>query len=378
MKAYVFTDKSLERYAGRFVWLSIDTENAKNAAFLKKYPMEGVPTFFIFDPKKEQVAVRWLGSATVPQLVKLFEDGQRAVGGTTRDPLLEKLAAADKLYGAGKNPEAAKAYDALLAEAPKDWSRRGRVTESLLFSLQSSEQFERCAKVSADAWAKHKDTASAMNIAAVGLDCAVSLEKETAGRAALIGTLERNANSTMDNPNVKVAADDRSGLYQVLIGAREDAGDKEGQRSVTEKWAAFLEGEAGKAKNAEARAVFDSHRLSAYLALEQPERAIPMLEASERDFPNDYNPPARLAAAYRAMKQYDAALAASDRALAKAYGPRKVTILRTRIDILVDKGDKEEAKKVAQQALELAESMPEGQRSERTIAAIRKKIESIQ
>ena len=36
MKAYVYTDKSLERYAGRFVWLSINTEDAKNAAFLKQ------------------------------------------------------------------------------------------------------------------------------------------------------------------------------------------------------------------------------------------------------------------------------------------------------------------------------------------------------
>ena len=26
MKAYVYSDASLERYAGRFVWLAIDTE----------------------------------------------------------------------------------------------------------------------------------------------------------------------------------------------------------------------------------------------------------------------------------------------------------------------------------------------------------------
>ena len=53
-----------------------------------------------------------------------------------------------------------------------------------------------------------------------------------------------------------------------------------------------------------------------------------MLEQSEKDFPNDYNPPARLALAYKAMKQYDEALAASDRALAKVYGPRKIAVLR--------------------------------------------------
>ena len=63
-----------------------------------------------------------------------------------------------------------------------------------------------------------------------------------------------------------------------------------------------------------------------------------MLEASERDFPDDYNPPARLALAYRAMKKYDEALAASDRALARAYGPRKLVILQARADIYDEEG----------------------------------------
>jgi len=47
MKAYVFTDKSLERYAGQFVWLSIDSENGKNAAFLAKYPINVLPTLIV-------------------------------------------------------------------------------------------------------------------------------------------------------------------------------------------------------------------------------------------------------------------------------------------------------------------------------------------
>ena len=58
MRAFVFTDKALERYAGRFVWLSIDTENATNVAFLRKYPISVWPTLLIVDPKKEVVAMR--------------------------------------------------------------------------------------------------------------------------------------------------------------------------------------------------------------------------------------------------------------------------------------------------------------------------------
>jgi tetratricopeptide (TPR) repeat protein len=102
-----------------------------------------------------------------------------------------------------------------------------------------------------------------------------------------------------------------------------------------------------------------------------------MLQASERDLPDDYNPPARLAAAYKAMKKYDDALAASDRALAKAYGPRKLGILQTRADIYREKGDAAGARKTMEEAVQLAESLPEGQRSERAIASLKKKLEAL-
>ena len=51
MRAFVFTDASLARYAGQFVWLSVDTENAANTAFLKKFPINVWPTLLIVDPK---------------------------------------------------------------------------------------------------------------------------------------------------------------------------------------------------------------------------------------------------------------------------------------------------------------------------------------
>src|SRR5664279_908022 len=36
MQAFAFTDKALARDAGEFIWLSIDTEKAQNAPFVKK------------------------------------------------------------------------------------------------------------------------------------------------------------------------------------------------------------------------------------------------------------------------------------------------------------------------------------------------------
>src|SRR5256885_10991693 len=79
MQAFVFTDRRLERYAGQFVWLQVDVENAKNAAFLQKYPIPAIPTLMVIDPKKESVALRYMSGATVQQMEKLLADGRRAV-----------------------------------------------------------------------------------------------------------------------------------------------------------------------------------------------------------------------------------------------------------------------------------------------------------
>jgi tetratricopeptide (TPR) repeat protein len=102
-----------------------------------------------------------------------------------------------------------------------------------------------------------------------------------------------------------------------------------------------------------------------------------MLEQSERDFPDDYNPPARLAVAYNAMNEYDKALAASDRALARVYGPRKLAVLSVRADIFAAKGDPKAARETIGEAVEFAKALPEGQRSERRITALEKRLASM-
>ena len=97
--------------------------------------------------------------------------------------------------------------------------------------------------------------------------------------------------------------------------------------------------------------MFDPHRLGAYLALGQPERAVPMLLESERDFPEDYNPPARLAKAYLEMKKLDEAAAAVDRARTRVYGPRIMRVLAMAADIAKARGDRAGEKKALEEAL---------------------------
>lgn len=373
MRAFVFTDASLKRRAGQFVWLSIDTERPGNAAFLEKHPIEAWPSFFVLDSATGKVALKWVGGATVRQIERILEDGRRAVGGRERG-VEEILARADRLYGENRSAEAAAAYREALAKAPAGWPRYARTLESLLFALNRAKDPKGCAEAAREAYPKLRETSSSANVAGSGLDCALAMKAEDPARAELVGALAADAREVVAARRSDVAADDISSVYLSLADERQDARDATGRQKVLSDLAAYLEAQAARAETPYARAVFDSHRLTAYLGLNEPERAIVMLEASERDFPDDYNPPARLAVAYKALKRWDDALAASDRALARAYGPRKIGIWLTRADIYAGRGDAAAAKSAVLQALSEAEGFPPGQRSESQIAALKKKL----
>ena len=377
MRAFVFTDETLASLAGRFVWLAVDVEKSKNAPVRKKFPVQALPTYFVVDPTNETVILRWVGGASVSQLRQMLGNA-RQVFERRGPPEEQVLARADRLYGEGKSAEAAAAYREALSAAPADWPHYSRAVESVLFALSQSGDHATCARVAHEAYPRLRGTPSSANVAASGLDCALSLPAQDSLRAKLVAEFEGYAREVVSNSKLVLAADDRSGVYGTLVGARQDAGDSTGAKQVAEEWASFLDAEAARAKTPEGRAVFDSHRLGAYLELGEPERALPMLQASERDLPDDYNPPARLATAYKAMKRWDEALAASDRALEKAYGPRKILILRTRSEIYQGRGDAAAARRTLEEAVRFAEALPEGQRSEATIASLKKRLEAFQ
>jgi tetratricopeptide (TPR) repeat protein len=147
--------------------------------------------------------------------------------------------------------------------------------------------------------------------------------------------------------------------------------------AVAKKWLAFLDEEAAKAKTPAERAVYDPHRLLAMLAVGDAARAVKMLEASERDLPDDYNGPARLALAYQAMGRYDDALAACERALKKVYGPRRVRIETTRADIYRKKGDLPAAKRVLEEALVAARALPPSPRADSQVKLLERLLKGL-
>jgi tetratricopeptide (TPR) repeat protein len=378
MRAFVFTDRSLTRHAGRFVWLEIDTEKKQNAALKKRLGVPALPTYFVVDPFSEQVTLRWVGGFTVAQLERLLDDGAAEVRrGAGRSGADTVLARADRLYGEGRDSLAVPAYREALALAPPGWPHYSRVVEAMLFALDRTGDYAAEAELAREAWPRVRRTASGANVAGSGLGAALSLPDSAPQRAALVTAFEAGVREVLADTTLGIADDDRSGLLLGLLGARQDAQDGEGAKRVATEWSAFLESAAARAKTPEQRTVFDSHRLSAYRELGQTERAIPMLEAAERELPGDYNPPARLATAYLWMKRWDEALAPSDRALAKAYGPRKLGIYSTRADIFSGKGDQEAARRTLEEAIAYADALPPGQRSETAIAGLRRKLAAL-
>ncbi|MFN8588601.1 MAG: thioredoxin family protein [Candidatus Eisenbacteria bacterium] len=376
MWAYVLNDPSLARHKRDFVFLSVDSEKPVNAAFRKRYATPALPSFYVIDPVSERITVRWVGGMTVGQLHALLDDAAR--GGSAPREIVSALARADSLYGLADFAAAASAFGEVLATAPADWKGRPRVVESSLYALSQAHDCGTGVKLALESLPALGRSPSALNVAASGLGCARELPATDPTRSSAIATLESATRSLVADESFATAADDRSGAWIELLSTRQDANDSLGARADAEHWATFLEREAARARTPEQRAVFDPHRLSAYLELGQPERAVDMLLQTQRDFPDDYNPYQRLATAYKAMGRWRDALAQSDLAMARnGYGPRKMLLYTTRADIYAGLQDREGERRTVEEAIAFGESIPESQRPARMIEGLRKRLEKL-
>jgi tetratricopeptide (TPR) repeat protein len=322
MRAFVFPDDRLRAMSDRFVWLSVDTEREENAALVEKLGVWALPTLFVIDARDERVALAWPGSLAAPELAALLDD-----------TLLEHSPLEDASTGAG--PEGPLAIDALVARSSRD----GRLSECVAMAAREAPRMP-------------PGTALA-DVLRSGIECAQGLPSDSPDRAHLAELAALGEHVAAD-PSQPILADDRSDLYDYAAGAYRALGRTGDATRLAVAWTSFLEDQAARAPTPAARAVFDAHRLLAYLAIGEPERAIPMLEQSAHDFPGDYNPPARLAAAFLAMKRYDDALAASRRALGLAYGPRKLRLWSLQADVLLAKGDRAGARASLRAAIDFA------------------------
>ncbi len=291
LKSFVFTDPRLAVEAKHFVWLAVDTENPRNADFVGKFPSSVLPTLRVLDPETEKPLLVWEGTLTAPELVATLDEARGA--------------------------------------AKKNAASEGRDLDANVMRLLLAKDDEGCAKAAKDALGKLQGT-QRVDVAVTGASCAMELPKDKIQE--YLPPLVKELAAIVADKSLAILPDDRSGAYEALVDAGRVSGEKIAVRENAIQWAAFLEGEAAKAKTPSERAVYDSHRVLAYLAMGRPDKAIPMLEATAKDFPDDFNPHSRLARAYLELKKYDLAIAESDKALALAHGPRHVKIALGKAD----------------------------------------------
>jgi hypothetical protein len=350
MRATVLRDPALVKMAGRFVWLEIDTEKEGNAAFLEKFPIEVWPTFLVIDPATEKPALKWLGTATAADLARLLADGERAVKGAPGQGADALLAQADRENAAGHTAEAIQLWEKALARGGRTWPRRARTLESLVLGLDSSKQPLRCAEVATAEAPGMARGQSFANVVSVGLSCALDSDEPWAKPA--VAKLEPLAAEAVKLPGV--LADDRAGLHERLVQAREKAGDEKGATARAEAWWAFLVAERAAGKTAEARTMLDSWIVGAAMELHDPARAVPLLQASEEAAPKDYNPPYRLALLYLEMK------------------------LAQRATILEAKGDAAGAQDALRAAIAYAATLPKAQQNPRLVERLEARLKKLQ
>ena len=345
MKSYVFPDPALRGFASRFVWLSLDTERDENAAVVARLGVRVLPTLYVLEPASEQAVLAWPGSLTAPELADLLGDAELAArrgdaGGAAAAALLR----GQQATAGGNVKDAVAAYRAALAAAPAGWPRRPRAVDALVTGLADDKELAACVTVGADEAPRLPPGTALADVLRVAMSCAGDLPRPAPERSRLPELAALGERVALD-PSQPILADDRSDLYDYVVHALRDQGHPDDARRVARAWTAFLEDQAGRAPDPAARAVFDAHRLLAYLALGEPERALPMLAQSEHDLPADYNPPARLATALLQMKRYDDALAAVKRALDRAYGPRKLRLWSLEADVFEARKDRASARR---------------------------------
>lgn len=366
MREHVLNQPSFKRFEKDVVFAGIDTEKTSNAPFLEKFPVNIWPTLFFIDPNTETLVFKWIGSADAAQMKGLLVAAKQKSGGVHE---------ADALLAQGKSQEAAEKYVASLKAEKGDAAVRA--TLSLLNALSSAKQHGDCARTANEQLPSLKATGDRINALTWGLSCAMELPKEVADRDTLLSSLVKQATAALTLEGA--FADDVSGLYELLVDERRAAKDDAAVMTLARAWLTFLETAAGKATTPAARAVFDPHRLLAAMASKQLDRVIPALEQSEKDLPNDFNPPARLAIAHKELGQFAEATADIGRALAKnTGGPRRVRLFEVQASILGAQGDLAGQKKSLTEAIAYGNTLAASQKPTGKLKALEAQVAKLE
>jgi thiol-disulfide isomerase/thioredoxin len=373
MKRYVLGDPALGALADRVVFLAVDTDRPEAAAFQERFAPKALPTFYVLDPASLAVVGHWEGSASVAEMRGFVEESLALMRGGAMDPASRAHAEARVAHAGGKLAEAAAAYERAVAAAPPSWASRGAALNGWIAALAGAKAWEACARVGRAHLAEVRGSAAPADFAAVLLSCAGELPagpEQRAAREAAVARLRELA----AHPPADASVDDRQDALGTLAEGLADLGDKQGSRAVEEARLALLDAAAKAARSPEEAHTYDYARANVYEALGRADEAAAMLAQREKEMPDAYEPPARLAGVLLRAGKLAEAKAAAERAIARAYGPRRLRYVAVKAQILGKMGDKAGALGALREEVRGWEALPKGQASPEKIADARRRL----
>lgn len=382
MRSFVLPDAGLRGVKDSVTWLSIETEQEKNRAFVEKFPAEGLPTFLIVDPDDEQILGRWLGSGSTNEMRGFVEAGVAAYRAKRGGPAQSEAARLQRMGDVaaikGDVAASAGAYRKAAELTPKSDSLRSVRLDLLAGALSHAHADGQAACVELGNAELDEMPANAVgaDFAATVAGCAqgrVETKKDDLKAKGLLGRATARLVAMTNDPSAPFSVDDRSDVQASLAELQKEQGDEKASEATLRKREKLLEDAAAKAPDAETAATFDAHRTDCYVALHELDKAEQMLGEREKQLPDDYNPPARLARVLLEGKKFALAETQVDRALAlMTTGPRRVGILGLKARILAAQGKPTES--VLREQLSVLRALPSPQRRPQAEADIEKQL----
>ncbi len=384
MRQYVMTESRVPALGRDFVLLALDTEKEENAEFLKRFPVTVWPTFYVVEPASLEVRGRWLGASSPSELDRFLSDSRREqtphgvpLGGSrsaSNDPLA-LVVEADALAAKQELARAADKYGAALAQAPADWSRRPDVLVARVSALSRSGNLEGCSELALSAMDQTGSGVSAIDFASTALSCAEK-SPDPKRQLAVRRSAEARLTAFCDKAAPELTPDDHADSCSNLRRVRRALGDDEGARRAAERSLAIIEAACAGMPD-DIALIYDFERSDALSFLGRRDEAIAFLTRREANVPTSYNPPHHLARVYRDAQRWDEGLSAIDRALAKAYGPRRVNLMTIKVDLLLGAGRKDEARRTLEEQIRLYDALPPGQAQPAAARTARERLKAM-
>ncbi|HWE25034.1 MAG TPA: thioredoxin family protein [Myxococcales bacterium] len=380
MKRFVFPDPGLRPVKDAAVWLSIDSEDPRNNAFLDRFPLDAWPTFLVIEPSKERVVARWVGAASVNDFRAFVQEAARTAGTTKPDRATAELHKGYEARARGDFAAAAAAYrKALELTRNDDPARPERLILLSMALLRSGapQAARECVQLGLAEMQNTGNTAIATDFAATANGCAERLPEGDAAAAKLRDKSIARLEQIIGDASAPLSVDDRSDAQASLIELYDQTGRHDRAVEVAKARARMLEEAAAQAPDPAMASTFDPHRTDTYLYLKEPQKAEQLLTQREKEMPDDYNPPARLARVLFEEKKLPEAEAAVDRALSKmTRGQRRIGVLSLKARILKAQGKPTTA--VVQEQLDVFRELPRSQQNPQTEAQLRQKLAEAQ